>query len=324
MCITTFFPVKPQKMIKYISCAGGGTRGIMYLGCMSALETNDAFMSSLETVQGFSGCSIGALFCLALYLGMTSSQMIQIISPMMCSFDNVAPQLDISLLITNYGLDDGESMRKAIKNILNTAGFSPDISLSALQQFIKKEFVCVTTNLQTKSPVYLSAQTHPHLSVANAVFMSMCVPFLFAPFEYNGELFVDGGLSMNLPQYYASQDTLCLQISDTAPKQERISNWQQYLYSVMSCGIECQTLTASMYIDPMKCIILKTPNALVNGPLDRHLTQSAVKQYMRYGYLAGITYLFPQLIDAMDMLLAFLIASRVKVYESSCAFDEHL
>ena len=201
--------------IKYISVLVAESRTCVCGGSCCFRRTLQ-FWEILQNVEGFVGTSFGCLFCLLLLR--LNSQESELLLPIASSF-NLAPQMDISLLVTNYGLDDGKQLRLLIGKVLERSGLSNDITLETFKTFYKADFVCVTTLLRTNKAVLLSATTHPKLRVVDACFMSMCVPFLFTPFELDGDLYVDGCLTMNTPIYFPPEHTLAFSLSADADKQ---------------------------------------------------------------------------------------------------------
>lgn len=308
--------------VTYLSFAGGGTRGSAYLGVIAAFNQHLDYSSFIQNIRGVSGTSVGALCALCVLLKLSSDDLIEILTPILSSFENIAPKLNISLFITNYGLDDGENLRNAIKLILNRCGFADNISLKALFNFTNCELVCVTTNLNTKSHVYLRASTHPDLEVVEAVFMSMCVPFLFAPVEYQGNLYVDGALSMNLPRCYNASETLCFEFHKVEVM--TIDDWQKYLYSVISCGMESQTNDTTNYISESRCLHIHISKELAkNGPIDRYANWSTVRQLIHVGYYCALSFIYPTFNETIEKLLSVMISILLR-FDASIENDESM
>lgn len=306
--------------LKYISCCGGGFRGVLYTGLLASLEKHSDYEKWLSDIQGVVGTSIGSLFALCLVLGLKSNEINELLIPVVSSFENIAPQLDMTLFISRYGFDDGSHVRLKMQKILLRAGLSGDITLQGLQTYCSRELVCCTTHLRAGKAVLLSAKTHPSLKVIDAVFMSICVPFLFTPFEYHGELYVDGGLTMNTPYYYPEDETLVLEILSSPLS--NISNWQDYISSVIACGISCQheqkPLNSAMHVIP-----LQLPHFLCNkSPMDRHISQHIVVKTIKAGYAAGMQYMFPKFNSTIEKVLTYVLSYHIRFY-STIEADEY-
>lgn len=292
--------------IEYISFCGGGPCGIAFIGLFKAFEHHNVLQ--MHKIKGICGTSVGALFALGLVLGLNSKDMNEYVYPILSSFESVAPNLDISLFVSHYGLDDGEVMRDAISKILTKVGLSGDITLKALKNFVKHDFVCTTTNLRTRQHVFLSADTHPNLPVTHAVFMSMCIPFLFAPFEYNTDLFVDGALTMNLPSIFPAEKTMCI-LLEYPQKRDPITNWTDYLYSVVSCSICAQENNNSLYTSNATPLYIQLPQ--FRRAIDRYLNQSSISLMQKCGYVTAMLRIFTNFKPTMDMLLEMMISYHV-------------
>ena len=46
---------------------------------------------------------------------------------------------------------------------------------------------------------YLNKDNSPDLKYTDAICMTSCIPILFEPIEYNGCLYIDGGVNNNFP-----------------------------------------------------------------------------------------------------------------------------
>ena len=47
--------------------------------------------------------------------------------------------------------------------------------------------------------VYFNAVTTPNMAISKGIRISSSIPIIFEPVEYDGHLFVDGGLGRRLP-----------------------------------------------------------------------------------------------------------------------------
>jgi predicted acylesterase/phospholipase RssA len=281
--------------IEYLSISGAGTRGAAYIGLLSCFEKYDFLDTS--KIKGFSGTSAGSLFALSLLLGLNSKDMFEFISPLMSSFDNIAPVLDISLMITNFGMDNGDCLKDVVRKLLHVKGLSGTVTLENLYAFIPVEFVCVTTNITEMKVAYLSYKTHPKLPVVDAVFMSMCVPFLFAPVDYNNCLFVDGAVIENEPLNFDRDKTLYITVNaSTVP---RISNWPQYIQRLFACTPRYQ------YVFKHHLAIFMKAND--NDLIDMNINQSTLKRLIATGYVNSLMYIHPNIKIVLEKILQVLI-----------------
>lgn len=304
--------------IEYISISGAGTRGAAYLGLLTAFDEHTDFRQIQSQIKGYAGTSVGSLCSLCLLVGLSTSNLIELISPIISSFENIAPVFDISLMISNFGFDNGNTIKNAIKVVLNKAGLSESITLQQLRSFFDVDFVCVATNLTTMDFEYISHKNFPNLPVVDAIFMSMCVPFLFTPATSpQNDLYVDGVLTMNTPQCFDASKTLCIIINSTLDKY--IPNWPAYLNRLFICRTKNQDLLFAKYA--CKNVLQIQMNALDPESIDLHINQSTVKRLILAGYISGMSYIYPELMDTIEMVLNLVISLHVH-YDAS-NYDEY-
>lgn len=290
-------------------------KGALFLGAFSALKEHYQFEDILNNADGFVGTSIGAVFCLGFYLKVSIDMMNTLMTPFMSRFENIAPSLDISLVISNYGLDDGANCKNEISKVLVQCGLSKKITLLNLYNFTRRELVCVTTNLVSQSVEFLSWKTHPNLEVVDAVFMSMCVPFLFTPVEYNDALYIDGGLMMNFPIYYPPEETLSFELLNEPI--ESISNFQEYLYIIGTCAVKHQDQEKIEYAKKLLAHVeIHVPKCYTLTFMDRNINQSIIRRMKNYGYLTGLTFVYPTLMTTMTTLLHFVFSYYKDFFEN--------
>lgn len=298
--------VSPKNMwndIEYLAFSGAGTRGMAYLGMAKAFEEHTNFNEARDSFKGFAGTSAGSLAALCTLIRMSVAEMLEVISPIFSSFDNIAPVFDVSLMISNYGLDNGEHLKKAIKLVLNRRGLAENITFNHLKQFFPQDFVCVVTNLSTCNVEYLSAETSPDLQVVDGMFMSMCVPFLFAPMEYNNCLYGDGSLGMDTPRCFEPSKTFCVRMAQ--PERElRIKNWMEYIHRLFECSTSSQRFQIERY-GAKYMMEIDTRHA---DTIHLHMNHSTVKRLITAGYLCTLTHIFPQLTSTIALVLETLIS----------------
>ena len=86
--------------IKNLVFAGGGFKGIAYIGVLRYLESSGL----LEDIKTFSGTSIGALISLLIVLGYTSKELTNLI----CKLDiDKIKDIRAKKFFTNFGIDSG-------------------------------------------------------------------------------------------------------------------------------------------------------------------------------------------------------------------------
>ena len=154
-----------------IALSGGGARGISHLGVLKALQD---FGISLDYISGTStGALVGALYS----YGLTPEKILDVIINTRF-FSSLRPAW------TWTGLVNMDGLRDLIMRLI------PGDNFDAL----KIPLTVTATNLTKGKAEYFTAGP-----LIPAILASCCVPVLFNPVQVNGELYVDGGVTDNLP-----------------------------------------------------------------------------------------------------------------------------
>ncbi|KFE63266.1 patatin-like phospholipase family protein [Hyalangium minutum] len=196
--------------IKNLVFQGGGVKGIAYVGALQVLQARNL----LRSVENVAGTSAGAITAALVAVGSTAEEMHAILgSTDFASFmDGRGKFIGGAVrLYEGYGIHKGEEFqqwcRQQISDITKrvTGTAMPDLTFSQLSALAAQqpEHFCnlyvVATNLNRQVPEVFSAQTYPDVPLWQAVRMSMSIPLFFEAFPFNGDLYVDGGVSWNYP-----------------------------------------------------------------------------------------------------------------------------
>lgn len=178
-------------------------RGYSYVGVVQELVRLGV---NLQQLKGVGGTSIGALLAMLVAAQWTPEQMYD---ELMGVNANALVQLNISTLWHDFGLTGSDALRAYLNSLLlrYLPALGPNPSLQRLHAATGCKLLVVATNLNHNKEVAFSHETTPDVSVADACFMSMALPGLFAPFSMDGVLYVDGGLKNNFPLNYFPADS---------------------------------------------------------------------------------------------------------------------
>lgn len=180
---------------RYAVFAGAGQRGLAYAGVLCKVKAEYG-LELCDVVLGAGGTSIGSFFALLVTCGFTSEEILAELSATPMS---ELLSLNIALLYTSYGMDDGIRLESFVNRLLQKKLNMIKPTLKQLYERTKCTFVAVATDIGLYKPVYLNAKTHPDMPVSRAVAISMAIPPLFCPFKYNGQTLLDGGFVDNFP-----------------------------------------------------------------------------------------------------------------------------
>ena len=221
-------------MIKNLILSAGGVHGYAYLGSYKYLIENNL----LDNLENILGTSAGALFSLLYLFKFTPSEMEELTTKILPSqwFDiNYKGFLNF---FDDYGVDQGEKMIKIIRIITNRKLGKPYLTLKELYEYSKINFIISAVNISKQKQVYFNHESHPDLEVSKAIRMSSSIPILFKPFNYEDDLYVDGGVidPCSINYFKNSKETLALMIS--GKKEREINNIKDFIINLYCCPIE--------------------------------------------------------------------------------------
>ncbi|KAH9505197.1 hypothetical protein Btru_058930 [Bulinus truncatus] len=183
---------------------GGGIMGLSYVGTLQCLE----MVGIMPQVKRLAGSSAGALAAAAVALGYNSQELEQIMSDdwdailndHSCGYCSLLPNL-----LIQHGWNPGEKFHEWLgeKIKIKSAKGNPDMTFYDIYKEKNIELCVVVTNLNQLTAEYCHIKTTPHMSVRDALRMSMSIPGFFSPVEHNNhgkiDEYVDGGIVTNYP-----------------------------------------------------------------------------------------------------------------------------
>ena len=186
-------------MITHVSFSGGGIKGICYLGILRYMYIE----KMVEHIRYVSGSSIGAFFATVLALKMPVDVLEQDFVELLKDMnDNDILCIKKSSFFNLFEKNAFFSVRFMMIPIIKYLKHMYDIEDITFLDFVKKTGVNLyvnTTNVNTTQRQIFSAENTPNASVIEAVVASMSVPIMFEPVKINGEYYVDGVLSYDMP-----------------------------------------------------------------------------------------------------------------------------
>lgn len=185
---------------------GPGAMGYFaHLGAIARLNS-DGRLGDVQTISGSSAGSLLAVMCL-LY----DFDMWKILSESLkIPLTSLSESADIQAFISDYGFISQEVTRELITSVIGSITFKELYEKNPIIVYITS--FCIEYN----KTVYFSVETHPDMSIVDALCMSIAMPFLFSPIKYNGVHYIDGALLEAFPivrvVHDPPEDTLILQL----------------------------------------------------------------------------------------------------------------
>ena len=183
-----------MKESKYFAIfGGGGIRGIAYCGAYKALVENNIKLT------GYAGSSIGAVFSGLLALGYSYDEIYEILS-------NTGFEMFIDINIDfkkELALSKGKIfldwMREKIEKKFYKESYQKGKMSPVRFCDIKENLIIYSVDLTNIKFFEFSKEKTPDFEIASAIRASVSMPGLFVPFEYEGNLIVDGDLLKSMP-----------------------------------------------------------------------------------------------------------------------------
>lgn len=195
--------------------SGGGIKGIAYIGAIKALEE----LNIMSGVYRYAGSSAGMIIATLLTIGMNGNDLYRYMMDIDFKYFLEETKVDIEALADNpktllepltsatvlydevfyRGLSDGSYFAKWLTYMFKKKGFDDRTTYKQLFRATGKELHCVLCNLNYGKSVIANHEATPNMPVIASVRASMAIPFIYRPFEWEGDTYVDGGTMYNYP-----------------------------------------------------------------------------------------------------------------------------
>lgn len=171
----------------------GASKGFMIIGAMKYLA--DANLISEITVYG--GVSIGALFAYGFCLGFTPDELEEFCIHL--DMSRLDQTNDLVYFIENFGFNDGTATEMVLRHLLEQKVGKRDISFRELHEHTGKTLLVQAANLSKHTLETFSHVHTPDMSVLTAIRMSISIPIVFTPVNFQGNLYIDPGVMITVP-----------------------------------------------------------------------------------------------------------------------------
>lgn len=262
-------------MSKYdtICLSGGGIKGICMIGAFKKLKENNII--NFQEIKKYIGTSIGSIICFLLILSYTPYELIDFVLHL--NFKKLESDIDCELLFENYGIDDGTKVISVIQTLLYDKLECYNITFKELYQKTNKEFTIIATNYTTKEESEFSYKKTPDLSVILAIRMSIAIPLVFTPVEYERNIYIDGGITNNFPINYGNIDKT-LGICITTSSGPNIKSLTDYILGIMS--MVSNSITTKHDFNEKNTIIINVDD---NKPMSFDIGKDEKNYYVEIG-----------------------------------------
>ena len=172
---------------------GGGINILSYIGVIAVLQEKDL----LKSVKNYYGTSAGGIVSVMLALGYNVEE----IKRFMFKFDftRLVGDVDPTLLLDGMGLSDGTNMEIITKTLImfKLGEDKVDYTLKQLFQDQNISISVAAYNITKQKNTYFDHTSD--VPIWKALIATCRIPFLFTPFEIDGDKYIDGAVSDNFP-----------------------------------------------------------------------------------------------------------------------------
>lgn len=176
--------------------SSGGIKGICFIGALIELEK----LGLLKNITQFAGTSVGSIIATLIAIGYNPKEIKRIMlgkEQQTIDFDKIADTsniiVDIYHFIHHYGMAYGDYLYHAMGEVIKHKTGDENYTFGDLYRDKGFNLIITAVNLNRKKLVYFYHETYPDLPIREAIRMSTSVPFLYIPYIYNNEYYVDGG-----------------------------------------------------------------------------------------------------------------------------------
>ena len=166
-------------------------KGICFLGVLQYLIDTD----NIKNFNIFVGSSVSSIILFLFLIGYTPQDLLYFV--MNYNF-NEFQQFEIDNLFINYGLNNGEIIKKVLTTFIKSKSLSIDITFKDLYNLTNKLLIITGTNLTKKQGEFFSYLTTPEMKLIDAIRISTSIPFYFIPYKYNDCYYIDGSCTNDL------------------------------------------------------------------------------------------------------------------------------
>lgn len=186
-----------MKNIKHIVLSGGGFAGVIEYGIIKHLMTNKQI--DMDNITSMYGTSIGSWLAVCFSLNYDIQTLDDYIIKRPWDKIVTVSHENIFDIFSNKGIFNEELIKKSFKPLFEAKNIDINITMKDFYEKTNKKLYFYSTNLNSFSIKELSYEETPNLPVYIAVTMSCAIPILFAPVQYENNIFLDGGFMNNYP-----------------------------------------------------------------------------------------------------------------------------
>jgi len=285
---------------------GGGVKGLAYAGALEVLD-EVGIMGQIERVGG---ASAGAITATLIALGYTAAEIKSTIMALDFKKFEDGGLTGLERLVMHYGWFKGDFFLNFIEGQIAGKTGNPRSTFGEVRRPAFRDLYVVGTELTQQLSVVFSPDTTPDIAIADAVRISMSIPFFFAARTIGDNAYCDGGVLNNYPLSLFDQqgflstpgddptadvtntETLGFHLDNlNQPTTHKIDNLVQFAGGVYDALVNIQVDLLMSNPDDVKRTVFI--NDLGIKTTDFHLSNEQKLALIESGKDATLKYLFP-------------------------------
>lgn len=219
---------------KILVISGGGLKGLSGLGSLKCLLDNN-ITSTFDTLAG---SSVGAVICFLYNIGYSPQNMYDVLEQI--DFTQLIKYIEPENLLLDpcFGISSPEPIINSLYKFMKHKNINKSITFSQLYGMTKTNLIITGTCLNDITIKYFSHSTTPDMQILKAIRITISIPFIFRPYQYDNKLWVDGGVMNNFPiDLFNNQldDVIGIYMDDVYDTIDEIDEIQDYFIRVFRC-----------------------------------------------------------------------------------------
>jgi len=184
-------------MIDTLVLSGGGPSGVAYAGILKALTDYDILKR--KELNEIITTSVGIIFAILYLLDYTILQIEKIVLETDLTKILNVDDLEIDDLLVKFGLFSNQQIGDSISSFIRHKCNKNDLTLKEFYDYSKIRLTVKVYNVDRGKTEYFHYKNTPDISLVKLSMMTTAIPYLFQPVEFEGDLYVDGGLKGHFP-----------------------------------------------------------------------------------------------------------------------------
>lgn len=239
-------------MYNTLVLGGGAIRGFALLGAIQYLQDKGL----LTNINKYVGTSIGAIIAYLLCIGYAPVEIMVVLCQN--NFLDRLGQYNFLNIINGGGATCFSVIQDVIEK-LTIQKIGKLVTMKELYEMCQKTLVCCTYNHTTDKTEYFDYTNHGSTPCVVILRMSANLPFLFEPFFYNGNIYLDGGIVDNVPTHALQENDNAIALRLLSIKKNcDFSNFLDYLMDILTIPVR-QLEEARLENHKDNCTIVSIP-----------------------------------------------------------------